>query len=122
MTKPTIKSVTPSGAEHAVGTVVLAFSADPVARWFYPDPHQYLVYLPTFVQAFAGKAFEHNSADHVDGYAGAALWLPPGVRPDEDTLISLLQRSIPEENQEEIFPLWSRWIVIILRNLIGTYR
>jgi ribosomal protein S18 acetylase RimI-like enzyme len=103
MTKPTIKTVTPSSADQAVGTIVLAFSADPIARWFYPDPHRYLLHLPSFVRAFAGKAFEHNSAYYVDGYLGAALWLPPGVQPDENALATLLQRTIPEENQQEIF-------------------
>jgi ribosomal protein S18 acetylase RimI-like enzyme len=103
MPKPTIKTVTPSNADQAVGTIVLAFSGDPIARWFYPDPHQYLLHLPSFVRAFAGKAFEHNSAYYVDGYLGAALWLPPGVHPDEDLLATLLQRTIPEENQQEIF-------------------
>jgi ribosomal protein S18 acetylase RimI-like enzyme len=103
MTKPIIKAVMPSNADQAVGTIVLAFSADPIARWFYPDPHQYLLHLPSFVRAFAGKAFEHKSAHYVDGYLGAALWLPPDVRPDEDALVALLQRTIPEENQQEIF-------------------
>ena len=103
MTTPTIKTVTPSSADQAVGTVVLAFSADPIARWFYPDPHQYLLHLPSFVRAFGGKAFEHNSAYYVDGYLGAALWLPPNVHPDENVLAGLLQRTIPEENQQEIF-------------------
>ena len=103
MIKTSIKTVTPSSADQAIGTVVLAFSADPVARWFYPDPHQYLLHLPSFVRAFAGKAFEHNSAYYVDGYLGAALWLPPDVHPDENALIELLQRTIPEENQQNIF-------------------
>ena len=108
MTTPTIKTVTPSSADQAVATVVLAFSADPIARWFYPDPHQYLLHLPSFVRAFAGKAFEHNSAYCVDGYLGAALWLPPNVHPDENVLHALLQRTIPEENQQEIFAFTER--------------
>jgi ribosomal protein S18 acetylase RimI-like enzyme len=103
MTQSTIKTVTPSNADQAIGTVVLAFSADPVARWFYPDPHDYLTYLPSFVRAFAGKAFEYNSAYQIDGYSGAALWLPPDVHPDENMLIALLQRTIAEENQQNIF-------------------
>ena len=103
MTKPTIKAVTPSNADQAVGTIVLAFSADPIARWFYPDPHEYLLHLPPFVRVFAGKAFEHNSAHYIDGYLGAALWLPPDIHPDEDALVGLLQGTIPEENQQEIF-------------------
>jgi ribosomal protein S18 acetylase RimI-like enzyme len=103
MTKPVIKTVTPSNADHAVGTVVLAFIADPVARWFYHDPHQYLLHLPTFVRAFAGKAFEHKSAYQINGYSGAALWLPPDVHPDENALVPFLKRTIPEENQQEVF-------------------
>jgi GNAT superfamily N-acetyltransferase len=103
MTKPTIKTVTPSSADQAIGTIVLAFSGDPIARWFYSDPHQYLLHLPGFVRAFAGKALEHNSAYYVDGYLGAALWLPPGVHPDEDALAALLQRTIPKENRQDIF-------------------
>jgi ribosomal protein S18 acetylase RimI-like enzyme len=103
MTQPKINTVTPANTDRAVGTIVLAFSADPVARWFYPDPHQYLLHLPSFVHAFAGKAFEHKSAYYVDGYLGAALWLPPDVHPDQDALVPLLQRSIPEESQQEIF-------------------
>jgi ribosomal protein S18 acetylase RimI-like enzyme len=103
MIKPTIKTVTPSNAAQAVANIVLAFSADPIARWFYPDPHQYLLHLPSFVRAFAGKAFEHNSAYYVDGCLGAALWLPADVHPDEDALVALLQRTIPEGNQQEIF-------------------
>ena len=108
MTTPSIKTVTPSSADQAVGTVVLAFSADPIARWFYPDPYQYLLHLPSFVRAFAGKAFEHNSAYCVDGYLGAALWLPPDVHSDENALAALLQRTIPEENQPEIFTFTER--------------
>lgn len=108
MTTSTIKTVTQSNADQAVGTVVLAFSADPIARWFYPDPHQYLLYLPSFVRAFAGKAFEHNSAYCVDGYLGVALWLPPDVHSDENALAALLQRTIQEENQPEIFAFTER--------------
>ena len=54
------------------------------------------------------KAFEHNSAYCVDGYLGAALWLPPDVHPDENALAALLQRTIPEENQQEIFAFTER--------------
>ena len=109
MIEPSIKTVSSSNAqEEAIATVVLAFSSNPVARWFYPDPHQYLLHLPSFVRAFAGKAFEHNSAYCVDSYLGAALWLPPGVHPDENVLAALLQRTIPEENQQEIFAFTER--------------
>jgi ribosomal protein S18 acetylase RimI-like enzyme len=103
MIKPAIKTVTPSNADQTVGAVVLAFSADPAARWFYPDAHQFLTNFPSFVRAFAGKAFEYKSAYQIDGYSGAALWLPPGVHPDENAMISLLQRTIAEKHQQNVF-------------------
>jgi len=32
--------------DHAIATLVLAFATDPVARWMYDDPHQYLLHIP----------------------------------------------------------------------------
>ena len=66
MNEQSIEAVAPSNFDQAIGTIVLAFSADPVARWFYPDPLVYLTQLPHFVRAFAGKAFEYNSAYQID--------------------------------------------------------
>ena len=38
----TVRAATPAEKASAVDTVVLAFAADPVARWCWPDSHQYL--------------------------------------------------------------------------------
>jgi ribosomal protein S18 acetylase RimI-like enzyme len=37
----------------------------------------------------------------MDGYAGAALWLPPDVRPEEDALITLLQQTGSAQVQKD---------------------
>lgn len=91
MTTPIIKTVPASDEAAAIAVMVLAFSADPAARWTWPTPQQYLLHFPSFVKVFGGKAFAHGSAYYMDGYAGAALWLPPEIRPDENALITLLQ-------------------------------
>ena len=98
MTTPTIKTATASDQASAIDAVVLAFSADPAARWTWSDPQQYLMHFPRFVQAFGGKAFTHGSAYYVDGYAGAALWLQPDVEPYEDVR-DLLQRTARAESK-----------------------
>jgi hypothetical protein len=103
MTTPVIKTATASDAAPAIAVVVLAFGADPAARWTWPDPNQYLTRFPRFVRAFGGNAFAHESAYYVDGYAGAALWLPPEVHPDEDALITLLQRTGSAQAQKDGF-------------------
>jgi hypothetical protein len=33
-------------SDHAIAKLVLAFGADPVARWMYDDSHQYLLHIP----------------------------------------------------------------------------
>jgi ribosomal protein S18 acetylase RimI-like enzyme len=89
----------------ATSLLALAFGADPVARWTWPDPAQYLANFPAFVKAFGGKAFTHTGAYLADGHAAAALWLAPGVGPDEDTLSALLERTAPAALQRDIFAL-----------------
>lgn len=108
MTTPIIKSVTTSDEAPAIAVVVLAFGADPAARWTWPDPQQYLMHFPSFVKALGGNAFAHGGAHYVDGYAGAALWLPPRVRPDEEALITLLQRTGSAPVQKDLFAVFEQ--------------
>lgn len=88
--------------------ITLAFSGDPVARWIFPGAHSYLVYFPDLVRAFGGKALETGSAHVLDGFRGAALWLPPGVAPDEPTLLELIQRSVAEELQDDVLGVFEQ--------------
>jgi GNAT superfamily N-acetyltransferase len=108
MTTPTIKTATAADADPAIAVVTLAFSADPAARWTWSDPQQYLRHFPSFVQAFGGHAFTHGSAYYVDGYAGAALWLPPAVHPDEDALVALVKRTVPEPMHQDVFAVFDQ--------------
>ena len=105
MTTPRIKTVTADEEEAAINVVVRAFSADPAARWLYPDPHQYSVNFPNFVRAFGGEAIEQGSAYSIDGCSGVALWLPPNVHSDEEAITGLIQRTVSNQRQEEIFAL-----------------
>ncbi len=98
-----IHTATQDDAHSLVTTLVLAFSSDPVARYMYPQPYQFLTHFPSFVRAFGGKAFEHGTAYFTDQQIGAALWFPPGVEPDEEPLINLIQHSIAEAKHPELF-------------------
>ena len=106
----TVKASTtlPADVERAVGVIVLAFSIDPVARWVYPDPQEYLAHFPTGVRAFGGRAFAHGTGHHLNGFAGAALWLPPGVPPDEEALAEAITANVAEARQAEVFGVFQR--------------
>jgi len=106
---PIIKTAaTASGEASIIEVLVRANWADPAARWVWPDSQQFLTHFPSFVRAFGGKAFAHGSAYYVDGYTGAALWLPPDVHPDENALIALLQRTVSEQIQKDFFPVFEQ--------------
>lgn len=90
-----IKTATAEDAPSAVAVITLGFSADPMTRWSWPDPAVYLEAFPRFVCAFTGKAFELGTAYYAEGYAGAALWLPPDVHPDGEALGALMEETLP---------------------------
>jgi ribosomal protein S18 acetylase RimI-like enzyme len=108
LTQPTIKTAAASDEASIAAVLALAFSTDPGARWAWPDPRQLLTHFPAFVKAFAGAAFTTGTAYYADGYAGAALWLPPDVRPDDDALNALLQRSASEQVSRDLLQVFEQ--------------
>ena len=97
ITTAPIMTATVADQEHAIDALTLAFSADPACRWAWPESRQYLASFPRFARAFAGQAFEQGTAYRVADYSGAALWLAPGVQPDEEAVMQVLQASVAEE-------------------------
>jgi GNAT superfamily N-acetyltransferase len=104
----TAETAASAEAERAVATIVLAFASDPAARWTFPDAATYLTHFPPLVRAFGGKAFAHGSAHQVAAYAGAALWLPPGVTPDQATMAGIVEKAVPAERHAEVFAVFER--------------
>ena len=105
---PTVRTMTPADEVPAIDTVVLAFSADPVARWSWPDSHQYLTSMPSLTRAFGSRAFGHNGAYCTDGYSGAALWLPPGVTPDEEALGEIVRGTVSPSIRDNVFAVFEQ--------------
>ena len=94
-------SISESG--RSIATLVAAFIADPFIRWIFPDARQYVEYFPRLLKHYAGRAFEHGSAYRTEDFKAVALWLPPGVGPDEEAVGALLQESVVAEVQGEVF-------------------
>jgi len=94
---PIVTAVAPPDVERAVAVLTLAFNADPITRWTYPEPEQYLTRFPVLARAFGGGAFTEGTARHVGDYAGVALWLPPGCEVDE----AAIGASLPAGRESE---------------------
>jgi ribosomal protein S18 acetylase RimI-like enzyme len=87
---------------HAIATITMAFDNDPITRWVFRDAHTYLTYWPQVVNAFGGPAFGEGTADCIDDCGGVALWLPPGVGSDEETMGALVSDAVPAADQQEV--------------------
>jgi GNAT superfamily N-acetyltransferase len=95
-----VQTMTRDDEVRAIDTIALAFVADPVTRWVWPHAHQYLSAMPRFIRAFGGAAFAHGGAFCSDEYAGAALWLPPGIHADEKRLGELMESTASPDSRE----------------------
>ena len=98
----TIKIALPSEEAGAIDALILAFSTDPMARWSLPDPRKYLAAFPSIARAFGGSAFARGTSYIADGFTGTALWLPPGVGPDEETLLRVLNENAGDDIKEDM--------------------
>lgn len=102
MSTPIIKTATVADEQALTAVITVAFTTDPAARWTWPKPQQFLAHFSNVVKAFGGNAYAHGSAYYVDGHAGAALWLPPDVQPDQDTLSALMKNTGAAEVQKDL--------------------
>ena len=97
MTAASIEVIETADRRRGIATLTMAFVADPIMRWVWPDPDQYATYWPRFAEVFGGRAFDHGTAYGLDDCLAVALWLPPGVGPDEEAFLALLAESTDEQ-------------------------
>jgi GNAT superfamily N-acetyltransferase len=77
-------------------TLLSAFRLDPVERWLYPDERDYDQFFPSFLAAFGGEAFAHDTVWRLDDFSAVALWLSPSVEPDADEIVRVLMTTVDE--------------------------
>jgi len=99
---PDVKSADTGMRAGAISSIVLGFAADPMTRWVWPDSSEYLRVMPRFARAFGGRAFEHGCADIIEGARAAALWLPPGVEPDDAEMDAVMAGALRLEIADDI--------------------
>ena len=88
-----------SDEAQVIATLVSAFIADPVERWLFAEPLQYLTQFGRFVAAFGSGGFERETVFSLGEFAAVAIWLPPGTEADADAIVAGLSESVPAERQ-----------------------
>jgi ribosomal protein S18 acetylase RimI-like enzyme len=108
MDMPVVRSATEGERRAVIDVVTLAFAADPLTRWAIPNPADYLAAMPTIVDAFGGNGLTHGTTFLIDGYPGAAMWLPPGVAPDVDRMMLIIDRYVHGQVKEEFLGVFEQ--------------
>jgi len=103
MSELSFSAVGEAERERLYATLVLAFAADPVERWLYPQPRQYLSDFPGFLAAFGGRAFAGQTARSLGQFAAVALWLPPGTEADGDAITTWLAETVAADKHNDMF-------------------
>jgi len=103
-----IQKSTNADRARVMDTLLLGFSVDPIIRWLFPEPQEFLANFPTLLQLFGGKAFENNAAYHTNGFVCGALWLPPNVHPDEDGIVKLLEEKLDGTLLRDAFSMFEQ--------------
>ena len=93
---------------HAIATLVLAFGTDPVARWMYREPDQYLLRAPRLFRALGASSFAACAAQRTSDGLGVALWLPPAVAGDDESLEAVIAESVVKEKQADVGAVFER--------------
>jgi GNAT superfamily N-acetyltransferase len=108
MNNRSVSLATPDDSVGVIATLVAAFVDDPFIRWLFPKPERYLTAFPLVLKYFAGAAFENRTAYEAEDARGAALWLPPGVSPDEDGLGQVLMDHVDPDRHEQVFAVMEK--------------
>ena len=103
MGTPSFSLVHPEDEQRALATLLLAFAGDPVERWLYPEPQQYLTEFPRFLAAFGGPAFAQRTVWQAEDFAAVALWLAPGSEPDAARIVNVLSDGVSDEQHVDTF-------------------
>jgi GNAT superfamily N-acetyltransferase len=108
MTAATVEVIQAADRQRGVASLTLAFATDPVMRWAWPDAHRYATYWPRFAEAFGGRAFDDGTAHGIEDCVGVALWMGPGVGPDEESVMGVMGESLDDQILEDVGGLFER--------------
>ncbi len=97
-----VMTIPEAETSRAINCLLLAFAADPLFRYIYDDPQDYVAGFPKFVSNCSRASFRHGTAYASGDYRSVALWSAPGARCSADTRAKTISRNVPAHRQAEL--------------------
>jgi len=87
---------------RAVSAIVAAFITDPISRFAWPSPHDHLRWMGLAAEVFAVDSVVRGTTYVSADFCGAAIWLPPGVHPDGESLEKIFRDTAKREHLDDL--------------------
>jgi ribosomal protein S18 acetylase RimI-like enzyme len=105
MSMPKVRAATAEDQSQLVDTLMVAFVADPFARYMGPDASQYHAGRAMFdamaaASIAAGGAWLGRTAQGLCG--SSSLWFPPGTAPPEDAMTAAVLEAVAPDRLETV--------------------
>lgn len=100
--QPGIVTATSDERARTIATIVAAFVTDPLARFAWPTPYEYINAMPRAVAEFAAASFASDSAFVMQDFTGAALWMPSDVDPNGEALENVFRETCTPEHLDDL--------------------
>lgn len=97
-----ISNIDESQRDLTLAIMSASFIGDPIMRWLFPSAETFFAVFHDFANAFGGRAIEHGSGILANDFCGAALWLPPGVESDGDTMGQIVAENASQTVLQDI--------------------
>ncbi|HEY7836359.1 MAG TPA: GNAT family N-acetyltransferase [Solirubrobacteraceae bacterium] len=108
MTATEVCRAAPEDLEEVTETLWLAFGADPLWRWAFPDHAQ----LRPLWRLHVASALKHEWVWTIGDGAAAAVWIPPGrteLTPEAEAGLPALVRELAGERAGAVLELFERF-------------
>lgn len=95
MNIPAVRQATADDRKTVVNIITLAFTVDPLNRWYLPGAERFLTWFPQLADVFVGPSIEAGACFLTSGEDGAAIWLPPGAEVDNERAEGVIGQAVP---------------------------
>jgi GNAT superfamily N-acetyltransferase len=103
-----LATVSDDERNRATATLLLAFSADPVMRWIYPEPESFVTAFPALLLAFGGRSFIDETVWRLGDFVAVGLWMRPGVDPDGEATIAHLEATATPDRLDDLLAMFGQ--------------
>ena len=108
MEMPEISVASKVDDNQAIDTLTMGFSADPLARWFFPTAELYLRTAGPMFTAFGGLDIDTTTVFAADNFEGVAVWHPPGTHASDDAVGQQVESTMPADILEDVVAVFEQ--------------